>query len=92
MNVKEAVEIAKKYVSDLFATEQIRNVGLEEVDFDEDKNTWYVTIGFSRPWDNQRSVNALAASLGLNESRSYKVVRIADNDGRVLSVKAKQAA
>jgi hypothetical protein len=32
MDVKEAVAIAKQYISDLFSGEQVRNVGLEEMD------------------------------------------------------------
>ena len=85
MHVKLAVESAKKYVADLFAEEEITNVGLEEVKFDDSLDRWIVTIGFSRPWDQK---NALTAALGEGRpNRSYKVLHIADTDGRVLSLK-----
>jgi hypothetical protein len=83
MDVKEAVRIAKAYIVDLFASEQIKNLGLEEVEFDEHKGVWFVTIGFARPWENA----GFLASAGLAEPRSYKVLRISNEDGRVISVK-----
>ncbi len=51
MDVKQAVEMAKNHIKDLFENEGISNLGLEEVDFDDQTSVWYVTIGFSRPWD-----------------------------------------
>lgn len=50
MDVKEAVQTAKKYIAELFTEETITNVGLEEVEFNDTSNNWEVTIGFSRPW------------------------------------------
>ena len=61
MDVKAAARTAKSYVTDLFADEEITNVGLEEVEFDEGQDRWIVTVGFSRPWDQR---NALTAALG----------------------------
>ena len=36
MNVKQAVGVARKYVEELFAEERIMNVGLEEIDAEEE--------------------------------------------------------
>ena len=85
MDVKEAARTAKDYVSDLFADEGITNVGLEEVELDEFSNTWKITLGFSRPWDQK---NALVATLGGDgrPARAYKVVHINDDDGKVKSL------
>jgi len=85
MNVKEAVAKAKAYVLDLFENEDLTNVGLEEVEFNDDTKVWTVTIGFSRPWDIK--TNALA---GITTSRSYKVVTIDDFSGEVKSVKNRE--
>ena len=83
MDVKEAVRTAKKYIAELFTDETIADVGLEEVEFNNMSNNWEVTIGFSRPWDQE---NPLAASIGNQPStRSYKLVRI-DDDGHVISL------
>ena len=79
MEVKQAVATAKDYVADLFEDEQIAHVGLEEVKLLG--GVWEITIGFSRPWD--RGVLSIAPDPSL---RSYKVVRIRDTSGEVLSV------
>ena len=85
MDVKQVVQKAKEYLADLFDGEEIEYVGLEEVDFDDESQQWKITIGFSRPWDRPK---ALPASLLEDPlKRSYKVVRINDADGRVISLK-----
>ena len=53
MDVKAVALRAKTYVADLFDDEEISNVGLEEVEFDDALDRWIVTIGFSRPWDQK---------------------------------------
>lgn len=81
MDVKQAVEVAKNHVEDLFGEEDIINMGLEEVELDEE-GSWRITIGFSRPWD--RNVGSILSG---ENARSYKIVILRDEDGRVLSVK-----
>lgn len=92
MDAKEAVSIAKTYVVELFANEGVSDLGLEEVEFDDGAGVWKVTVGFSRPWDriSASSAIALMAQGGASISRSYKVVRIDDPTGRVVSVKARE--
>lgn len=87
MNVKEAVKLAKDYIADLYEDENILHLGLEEVEFDDDGD-WRVTIGFSRAWDLEKTdfENNLLKAVGAPIGRSYKVVRIKDRDGRVISV------
>ena len=86
MDVKEAVRQAKVYVGDLFSDEGVVNLGLEEVEFTD--GIWEVTIGFSRPWDVPRGIAALAQDA--LSRRSYKVVRIDDTTGRIISVKDRE--
>ena len=84
MDVKEAVQTAKEYLADLFEAEQITNVGLEEIVFDDTSNSWKITIGFSRPWDHK---NNLVGTLGDGlPERSYKVVSINGDSGKVESL------
>ena len=84
MDVKEAVQIAKEYLTELYKSEQITNVGLEEIVFDDTSNSWKVTIGFSRPWDHK---NNLVGTLGDGlPERSYKVVSINGDSGKVESL------
>jgi len=90
MDVKEAVRKAKEYTKDLFAEEKAENIGLEEVEYDEVTANWIVTVGFSRPWDKPAgALGNLAQQLSI-PTRSYKVVRIADQTGDVLSVKNRE--
>jgi hypothetical protein len=83
MNVKEAVALAKKYITEVFAEEPISELGLEEIDFDESSNTWLITLGFVRNWqDGRAAIRALVPAL-----REYKTIRIADADKKIISVK-----
>ena len=86
MEVKEAVQTAKVYLLDIFEDEDISDLGLEEVMFDEPSSTWKVTLGFSRPWDKR---NPTATSIRVQNGfpvRSYKAVCVRDNDGAVTSL------
>ena len=88
MDVKEAVDLAKQHVSDLFAKEGVVNLGLEEVEYDDAREQWRITVGFSRPWEQQAALHAM---LGAQVKRSYKVV-IIDKAGKALSVKNRETA
>lgn len=88
MDVKEAVSVAKSYLTQIYLGEEILDVGLEEVEFDELSDQWSVTIGFARPWD--RSVSPLGFPLSPANraaARSYKVLRIDDQTSEVKSLK-----
>ena len=85
MDVKEAAKVAKEYVADLFAEEGISNVGLEEIEMGTDCRFWAVTVGFSRPWDHGGLATMTLGHKSLR--RSYKVLRIDNQNGNVESVK-----
>jgi hypothetical protein len=91
MNVKEAVKLAKQHILDLFADENITNLGLEEVEYDEAIQEWTVTIGFSRPWDEPRNTLASLAESNLPR-RSYKIVRIYDQSEMVSCIKNREVS
>lgn len=96
MDVKEAVKLAKEHILDLFSEEDIRNLGLEEVEFNEEAKEWLITLGFSRPWNEPESLNNIARAVAQLRSdqllqRSYKVVRISDDSlHRIISVKNRE--
>jgi hypothetical protein len=90
VDVKTAVKSAIAHIHELFDAEQISNVGLEEVGFDEAPQQWVVTVGFSRPWDYPKGT--LAALTGADmqaPKRTFKVVRIDDDTGEVVEIKNK---
>lgn len=84
MDVKQAVRTAKEHIAELYEDEQIMNVGLEEVVFEESPAVWKVTIGFSRPWDVKGL--AIAALVDASRTRSYKVICLNDASGKVESL------
>jgi hypothetical protein len=90
MQVKEAVSLAKQYIKDVFAEEQIDSPGLEEIEFEDKTGIWSVTIGFSRPWNEAAGPFAVKLAGFAPKRRDYKVVRIADGDKRVISVKNRE--
>lgn len=90
MDVKKASQTAKDYLLDLFEGEEIMNIGLEEIEFDNSSKNWSVTVGFSRPWDYSNkspTTPTLFGELSQPLARSYKIVRINDSSGQVLAVK-----
>jgi len=89
MEVREAIQTAKQTVAQLFEPEGATNIGLEELEFDEDSDTWDVTIGFSRPWDRP-NIGAIAEAMGTARPafrRTYKIVSLAKNDGKLVAIR-----
>lgn len=92
MDVKEAVVTAKKYVTEIFEGEDLADLGLEEVVFDDKAKVWKVTVGFNRPWDRLKSFAAAMYADPEWKPRSFKVVRIEDRTGRVVSLTHREPA
>lgn len=84
MDAKQAVDIAKYHVKNMFEKENIFHLGLEEVEFDPLNDEWNITIGFSRNWEESEK-NILSNIFRPN--RIYKIVRIKDSNGDVISLK-----
>ncbi len=84
MEVREAVQTAKEYITDLFGDEAITGVGLEEVDLDLGSSEWKITIGFYRPLSQRGTLTTVFGKE--HEARSYKVVSINKQNGHVTSV------
>lgn len=91
MKVQQAVKSAKDWVLDVMQDEKPVNLGLEEVEFDDEKQEWKITLGFSRPWNTTR--NALSTLTGdVALRRAYRTILINDNDGRVKGMVRKVSA
>lgn len=83
---QDVVAKAKSYVRTLYQDEPIAEIGLEEIEYDATDRVWLVTLGVAR----KSSQNDLIAQLGGMLRRSFKVVQIADDDGRPLSMKDRE--
>jgi hypothetical protein len=91
MDVREAVKSAKDWVLDVMKDEQPVNLGLEEVEFDDTKQTWKITLGFSRPWNSTK--NALSTLTGeAAPRRAYRTILVDDRNGRVKGMVRKMSA
>lgn len=90
MDVKQAVAAAKTYVTEVFSEEATMAPTLEEVWFDEKKKMWCITLGLRRAENSGE--RDWRDPLGLKDRPvpNYKVVRVADKDGRVESVKNRE--
>jgi hypothetical protein len=91
VDVKSAINIAKEWVRDVLKDEEPANVGLEEVEHDDQQGVWKITIGFSRPWNTAR--NPLTAITGEPIARrAYRIVTIKEPHGEVISMKRREGA
>lgn len=90
IEVTEAVKLARQFAADLFAGEDIKNLGLEEVVFEESDNEWRITLGYDshRVKTTETAPNpysAVSAIIPTNIEketlREYKTFRIGADDG-----------
>ena len=87
MEAKQAVDIAKRHILDLFSDESIAPPTLEEIWLEPSEGVWLVTLGVRRPF----GMDTAASRLGLSQLPDYKVVRVSDADGRPISVRDRLA-
>lgn len=80
MDVKQAVQAAKKHLLNVFEAEISEPPSLEEVWQDARKKEWCVTLGIRRG-------TAPLAGLNLPE---YKTVRIKLDDGSLVSIRSRE--
>ena len=83
MRVHEAIAAAKQVIGELFASEGIIDLNLEEVAYREQKNEWHVAISFLRP-PAEKVSGALGNAL-MSLRRSRKLVRLRAN-GELIAV------
>jgi len=97
VDIKQAVLNAKSFVREIYAQaeEEVRDIGLEEVDRTEDGREWLITIGFTTA-DKTRPQTAFKKNLGevlgglATLTREYKVVHIDAETGEPLMMKMRQ--
>ena len=82
MDVREAAALARSYFNSVYLDETVEGLRLEELKYDYDEDEWSVTLGFSRPWD-QDSPGESTQGAG----RSYKEIRIDDDTGEVIALR-----
>tara|TARA_R110002124_G_scaffold249070_1_gene414187 strand:+ start:243 stop:548 length:306 start_codon:yes stop_codon:yes gene_type:complete len=91
LNADDAIRLAKQYFDQFFGESNARNVLLEGLEFDEDRDAWLITIGFDVGREKYRSpsVNALA----MFEQKEFEPIRetrqflISDSDKALISMR-----
>jgi hypothetical protein len=88
---KDAIKVAKKYLSDMYADEAIADLRLEGIRKDHKMDAWDVIIGFSRPIRRpERSQISETVQSGFRRIdvtvSAYKTVKIAADNGEVLEM------
>ena len=89
MDAKEAIAAAKRYVNEIYADEQVTNLGLEEIEHVLAAGNWVITLGFSPALEHSADTSTRSCKYSGAVSslkRSYKVITMSD-DGTVLSMK-----
>jgi hypothetical protein len=81
IDVKQAVDIASRYLISLFADKAPSNVQLEEVELSEDEKYWFITLSFME-----------MLPFLVNPRKSYKLFKINADTGQVQSMKIREVA
>jgi hypothetical protein len=90
IDVTNAVKLARQYANDFYQDEKIKNLGLEEVLFDEEANEWRITLGYDsyRVKTTETAPNPYSAistfapsNIEKETLREYKTFRIGAEDG-----------
>lgn len=90
MDVKQAVRLAKASVQDFFGDQVLSDPVLEELEYDEAGRAWNITLGFFRIADAPRSPAAqVLAQIG-GARRAFKVFKVSEATGSVISVKDRE--
>lgn len=90
LTIKQAVQKAKVYFQELFIDENVQDLALEEIKFDDEQNAWLVTLGFKSHREKvitAPSRTLLGSTDVIKESlREYKTFNLDGENGELLSV------
>lgn len=88
IDIKSAVQAARKHALELFEPESLPNLALEEITFDESQGQWLVTLGFDSPHKITRKTNGsnLFPTVEEQTQREYKRFHIDATDGHLVSM------
>ena len=82
INVEEAAKKAVEYMKGFFP--EASAIRLEEVEITDDKKYWFITLSIV---ENESDPNILFPTMQIRKVKSYKIFKIATENGEVLSMK-----
>lgn len=86
IDIKQAVDAAKHFIADVYE-KQDSDFQLEEVKRSEDGKFWLITLGFLR---DVAPVNKLAAAIGPNKQRVYKIIKVDVESGDAVAMEIRE--
>jgi hypothetical protein len=90
IDVKTAVLSAQNYLTSMqeLLAEPLKDLGLEEVELSEDKQTWLITLGYNRPLET--TSNVLLPPGFTTHQRVYKLIKVNAETGDVEAMKIRE--
>jgi hypothetical protein len=88
VDVKQAVNTAATYLTELYDASTLGDVMLEEVELSEAEREWHVTLGFQRL--SKVKIGNFEPLIPLRPSREYKTFTINAETGVVKSMRIRQ--
>lgn len=88
IDLKQAIDIAREFILDIFASDAIQELTLEEVEMSDDANYWLVTFSFGRERAPRSTLEQFAVqthSMNVYE-KYYRTIQI-DMAGKVKAMK-----
>ena len=86
LSVRDAARSALSFYKDIYP--DIDGELVEEVELDEEKAHWLITLSF--PVENNQGLSSLAASFAPKIIRQYKIFKIDAQSGEVESMRIRQ--
>jgi hypothetical protein len=90
MDVKQAVAVAKQYLTEVFSDEATTAPTLEEVWFDDKTSVWHVTLGVRRPTNHIERDRFDVMGMTSRQVPDYKVVLVSDKKGTAISIRNRE--
>lgn len=92
IDVKQAVKKAFSTVEELMPEDQLHNLALEEVVFDDKRKQWCITLGYDSPRVIKKTSppDLLFGTMTEETERKYKIFRISARTGAFVSMKIRE--
>ncbi len=88
IDVKQAVKSAREQATLFFEEEDIKNLMLEEVEYDDNSDIWLITLGYDSPNTvKRRSGPNIYQTIQEEVKRVYKIFNLNGETGKFISMK-----
>lgn len=91
IDLAQAARAARDYLIELhrvMGDAEAKNIRLEEVEYDDDKEHWIVTLGYDRPITDP--LRTIGLGIAGRTEREYKILTVDGITGRALNMKIRQ--